>query len=158
MTELGFTSKILTKFGAIMDQQYQGDITIVPDIPFSWYPFIISNPKTPMVASFTVMGEKATWPSTFSYNLLIELSKIRNSCRIELLLDDLIRHLRRQTFRRQSVQDGQEIRLDSSFNGNMDFSDSSDDLKLTPRNKGIRRAHINRSKTMLLSPESIELQ
>jgi TAG lipase/steryl ester hydrolase/phospholipase A2/LPA acyltransferase len=66
MTEIGFSSKVLSKLGAIIDQKYHGDITIVPEIPFSWYPFLISDPRTPMVASFTVFGEKATWPSTFS--------------------------------------------------------------------------------------------
>jgi hypothetical protein len=79
---------------------------------------------------------------------------------VELLLDDLIRHLRRQTFtRNSSVKVGPEFRLDSSFSGNMDYSDennSSDDLKLTPRNKGVRKSIIKRSNSMLMSPESLE--
>ena len=89
-----------------------------------------------------------------------ELSKIRNSCQVELLLDDLIRHLRRQTFTRNaSVKIGPELRLDSSFSGNMDYSDereSSDDLKLTPRNKGRHRSHFVGTSSLIMSPESLE--
>ena len=71
MNEIGFSSKVIMKVSAIIEQKYQGDITIVPDIPFSWFGSIISNPRTPMVASFTVMGERATWPSmNFFINLV----------------------------------------------------------------------------------------
>ena len=68
MTEIGFSSKILMKISAIIEQKYQGDITIVPEIPISWYGSIISNPRAHMVSSFTVIGEKATWPSKNQFN------------------------------------------------------------------------------------------
>src|SRR6476661_3590621 len=83
--ELGFTPKLLMKAYAVLEQKYYGDITIVPNIPFSYYLHLVGNPTDDMVARYTVLGEQATWP---------KLSIIKNHCQIELMVDDLTNKLK----------------------------------------------------------------
>jgi hypothetical protein len=51
------------KLQAIMSQRYSGDITIVPEIGYSEFLKVLSNPTPQSVMEAMIRGEKATWPS-----------------------------------------------------------------------------------------------
>lgn len=50
---------------AIMSQRYSGDITIVPEIGYSEFLKVLSNPTPQSVMEAIIRGERATWPSKF---------------------------------------------------------------------------------------------
>lgn len=78
----------------MLSQRYSGDITIVPDISYTDYPALMSNPTPEFLVEARLRGERATWPST-SPNCpmianMLELSIIHNHCAIELALDNAL--------------------------------------------------------------------
>jgi len=68
----------------LINQQYVGDITLVAPLCIGAYLNIISNPTTKSLANFLHTAERRAWPS---------LAHIRNTCRVELTLDDCVRRL-----------------------------------------------------------------
>lgn len=54
---------LLYRTKAIMSQRYYGDITIVPNISYTDFFKILSNPTPELVQEATLRGERATWPS-----------------------------------------------------------------------------------------------
>jgi hypothetical protein len=78
----------------MLSQRYSGDITIVPDISYTDYPALMSNPTPEFLVEARLRGERATWPSTFPQCSMIanmlELSIIHNHCAIELALDNAL--------------------------------------------------------------------
>ena len=63
----GFISHRATKLGihkirSIIDQQYMGDINILPDPTLTNFMQIISNPSKESLAELLKHGERATWP------------------------------------------------------------------------------------------------
>jgi hypothetical protein len=77
----------------MLSQRYSGDITIVPDISYTDYPVLMSNPTPEFLVEARLRGERATWPSTLlPHNppLIIELSIIHNHCAIELAIDNAL--------------------------------------------------------------------
>lgn len=85
MAELGIFPNTLTKAVSVLSQKYSGDITIFPDISYTDFPYMLSNPTTEFMFQAQLTGERATWP---------KLSRIRNHCAIELALDDAVHKLR----------------------------------------------------------------
>lgn len=85
MAELGICPNALTKAVSVLSQKYSGDITIFPDISYTDFPHMLSNPTTEFMLQAQLSGERATWP---------KLSRIRNHCAIELALDNAVHKLR----------------------------------------------------------------
>jgi len=78
----------------MLSQQYRGDITIVPDISYTDYPTLMSNPTPEFLKDARLRGERATWPSkhpSLTPSIYTaELSIIRNHCAIELAIDNAL--------------------------------------------------------------------
>lgn len=76
--ELGIFPNTMTKIRSVVGQRYSGDITIMPEISYTQFPHILSNPTEDFMVQATFNGERATWP---------KLSRIRNHLSVELKLD-----------------------------------------------------------------------
>ncbi|KAB8337078.1 hypothetical protein FH972_021382 [Carpinus fangiana] len=85
LTELGVFPTLLTKTMSILSQRYSGDITILPEVPYSQFPNVLKNPTSDFMIEASQAGERATWP---------KLGRIQNHCAIELALDDAVQQLR----------------------------------------------------------------
>ncbi|KAL9599088.1 MAG: hypothetical protein Q9219_004046 [cf. Caloplaca sp. 3 TL-2023] len=85
MAEIGIFPNALTKAISVLSQRYSGDITIFPEISYSDFPRMLSNPSPEFMNNAMLCGQRATWP---------KLSRIRNHCAIELALDDAVQKLR----------------------------------------------------------------
>lgn len=95
MAELGIFPNTLTKAVSVLSQKYSGDITIFPEISYTDFPRMLSNPTKESMLQAMLCGERATWP---------KMSRIRNHCAIELALDDAVQKLRaRIVFSRSQV-------------------------------------------------------
>lgn len=66
------------KIQSIMSQKYSGDITIVPEIDYSDFLKVMSNPTLDYVLDCVHRGERATWSSKFTVpnNAYITYKKI----------------------------------------------------------------------------------
>ncbi|SAL96813.1 hypothetical protein [Absidia glauca] len=85
LTELGILPSIFSKMKAIMSQKYSGDITIVPQVDYTDFVKVLSNPSQEFVAHAIVQGERATWS---------KMSIIKNHLQIELTIDNILYRLR----------------------------------------------------------------
>ncbi|OBZ89905.1 Lipase 4 [Choanephora cucurbitarum] len=85
LTELGIMPSFFNKIQSIMSQKYSGDITIIPDIGYSDFFRVLSNPTQDMVEECIQRGERATWP---------KMSIIENHLQIELSIDQILYRLR----------------------------------------------------------------
>ncbi|CAM0137203.1 unnamed protein product [Umbelopsis sp. WA50703] len=85
LTELGVMPSLFYRLQAIMSQRYSGDITIVPEIGYSEFLKVLSNPTPQSVMEAIIRGERATWP---------KMSIIKNHLQIELTIDAIIYRLR----------------------------------------------------------------
>lgn len=85
MADIGIFPNALTKAISVLSQKYSGDITIFPQISYSDFPRMLSNPTPEFMGNALLCGERATWP---------KLSRVRNHCAIELALDDAVQKLR----------------------------------------------------------------
>ena len=66
LADIGVFPTACTKLRSVLAQKYSGDITILPDIYYTDYPNIISNPTKEFLVEAELRGERATWPSEFS--------------------------------------------------------------------------------------------
>lgn len=67
-----------------MSQKYSGDITIVPDIGYSDFLKVLSNPTPEYAMECLYRGERATWPSKLLFRaskLWLTLSKTARTIR-----------------------------------------------------------------------------
>uniref|UniRef100_A0A1D1Y645 Lipase 4 n=1 Tax=Anthurium amnicola TaxID=1678845 RepID=A0A1D1Y645_9ARAE len=87
LSELGITGSLIYRIQAIVSQRYVGDITIVPQIAYTDFLNLLTNPTPEILKDATLRGERATWP---------KISIIRNHCQIELCLDSAVIALREQ--------------------------------------------------------------
>lgn len=71
LTELGIMPSFFYKIQSIMSQKYSGDITIVPEVGYSDFLKVLSNPTTEYVIDCVKRGEQATWSSKFLMKLYI---------------------------------------------------------------------------------------
>jgi len=85
LAELGIFSNTMTKLRSVLGQRYAGDITIIPEISYTQFPHILTNPTSDFMAQAMFNGERATWP---------KLSRIRNHLAVELKLDEAVRLMR----------------------------------------------------------------
>ena len=85
LADMGIFPNILTKTVSVLSQKYSGDITIFPEISYSDFPRMLSNPTPEFMRHAMLSGERATWP---------KISIIKNHCAIELALDDAVQKLR----------------------------------------------------------------
>ena len=85
LAELGILPNLVTKTISVLSQKYSGDITILPEISYSDFPRMLSNPTVEFMKQALLAGEQATWP---------KISIIKNHCAIELALDDAVQKLR----------------------------------------------------------------
>ncbi|ORZ08172.1 acyl transferase/acyl hydrolase/lysophospholipase [Absidia repens] len=85
LTELGILPSIFSKMKAVMSQKYSGDITIVPQVDYTDFVKVLSNPSPEFVAHAIIQGERATWS---------KMSIIKNHLQIELTIDNILYRLR----------------------------------------------------------------
>lgn len=85
LAELGIMPTTMSKVRSILSQRYSGDITILPEVSYSQFPNVLTNPSTDFMVQAMLSGERATWP---------KLSQVRNHCAIELALDDAVQRVR----------------------------------------------------------------
>ncbi|KAF7725925.1 hypothetical protein EC973_009162 [Apophysomyces ossiformis] len=101
LTELGILPSVFYKVQAVMSQKYSGDITIIPEIGYSDFLKVLSNPTQGNVADSIVRGERATWP---------KMSIIKNHLQIELTIDAIIYRLRLRQIQKIQHLDGEDRR------------------------------------------------
>jgi predicted acylesterase/phospholipase RssA len=58
----------LDQLRSMVNQDYQGDINIHPELPFNWYSKFMINPTAPELDFLVLAGEKATWPKLAQIN------------------------------------------------------------------------------------------
>jgi len=85
LAELGVLPTTMSKLRSVLSQRYSGDITILPEVSFTQFPRVLSNPTTDFMSRAMLSGETATWP---------KLSQVRNHCAIELALDVAVQKVR----------------------------------------------------------------
>jgi TAG lipase/steryl ester hydrolase/phospholipase A2/LPA acyltransferase len=84
MTDWGLP-RLLTRGVSVFNQQYTGDINILPKIEPSDYMFMMANPSPEFMLRSTRIGERATWP---------KMCRIKNSVAIEKALIRAINEFR----------------------------------------------------------------
>jgi len=89
MAEMGLLPNTFKGVVPIINQKYEGDITIVPKFDIKDYLSLLSNPSQNTILDCLSKGEKATWP---------KLSRIRNQLKIELTLERCVLELRKQMY------------------------------------------------------------
>ena len=80
-------SRTLDTASSILDQEYSGHVTILPEVSLWRYARVTANPDPESVQRFILEGERATWP---------RLSMIRNQTLIARTLADCLRKLELQ--------------------------------------------------------------
>lgn len=85
LTPFGIGKNRLRGLQSILEQDYRGNITIVPQFRLRDYWGIIRNPTPRMVDSLILEGERATWP---------RIAMIRNQTRISQTLERCVARLR----------------------------------------------------------------
>ena len=81
LVDLGLAPGFLS---LLLNQNYVGDVTIVPPLTLEGYLQIISNPSIDSFQRFVKVAERRTWPN---------LEHIRSQCQVEMVLDDCVRYL-----------------------------------------------------------------
>eukprot|EP01027_Heterolobosea_sp_BB2_P019247 GEZU01027036.1.p1 GENE.GEZU01027036.1~~GEZU01027036.1.p1 ORF type:complete len:545 (+),score=67.50 GEZU01027036.1:489-2123(+) len=74
-------------FQAILCQKYEGDVTILPAVRWRDYLYMLSNPTEEYIARCINQGQRRTWP---------KISIIDNNCKVERVLDDCMRYIKRK--------------------------------------------------------------
>lgn len=93
--EMGLFKNISSKLRSVLDQQYSGDITILPELYLSEFGQIFKNPSKEFFQKAELRAARATWP---------KMSHIHNRVAIELALVKAIHKLRARIVS-QSVHD-----------------------------------------------------
>ncbi|KAK5672534.1 Lipase 5 [Batrachochytrium dendrobatidis] len=89
LDDLGIQNSYLSRIKSIICQKYWGDITIVPYVPWTKYPQVLSNPTVQIITDYMIDGERATWK---------RIGIIRNHLEIELCLNQNILTLKQRLF------------------------------------------------------------
>jgi TAG lipase/steryl ester hydrolase/phospholipase A2/LPA acyltransferase len=84
MTDWGIP-RALTRGVSMFNQQYTGDVNILPEIEPTDYMFMMANPTPEFMLRSTRIGERATWP---------KMCRIKNSVAIEKALIRAINEFR----------------------------------------------------------------
>jgi TAG lipase/steryl ester hydrolase/phospholipase A2/LPA acyltransferase len=81
LAEIGVFPNAVTKARSVLNQRYSGDITIFPEIHYTNFPKILTNPTTEYMLRSMRNGERATWS---------KVSRVQNHVAVELALDKTI--------------------------------------------------------------------
>lgn len=73
------------KLYSVLSQKYSSNINILPEINLLDLPAILQSPTSDFIVRAYLADERATWP---------KLSRIRDRCTIELVLDRAVHTLR----------------------------------------------------------------
>lgn len=84
---VGGLRRTLDAASSILDQDYRGNINILPDVSLWRYANITANPSMESIKRFMLEGERATWP---------RIEMIRNQTLISQMLDQCVRVLEQQ--------------------------------------------------------------
>lgn len=76
---------------AMMDQRYNGDVTIAPHYKLAHYARVMSNPTPEFVRELMLQGERATWPKLSMIKTHAKISNTLESC-IAKLKDNVRSH------------------------------------------------------------------
>ncbi|QDS69160.1 hypothetical protein FKW77_010522 [Venturia effusa] len=117
LTELGILPNTFTKARSVLSQKYSGDITILPEISYSNFPKILTNPSIEFMEQAMLSGQRATWP---------KISRIQNHCTIELALDTAVQHLRSSVVFSPSQVDLRMTTINTRAKGYQSISNSRD--------------------------------
>jgi predicted acylesterase/phospholipase RssA len=71
---------------AVLQQKYDGDITIVPELELSDLSGLFTDPSLEQIQRSIKKGERATWPL---------ISVVWNQCKVELLLDQVLLQMKK---------------------------------------------------------------
>ncbi|RKP10143.1 acyl transferase/acyl hydrolase/lysophospholipase [Thamnocephalis sphaerospora] len=85
LDDVGIMRSLTSRLRSIVSQRYVGDITILPRIDWSRFLGLLTNPSDEAITEFIQNGERSTWP---------KIPIIRNHCRIEMTIDEIIYRLR----------------------------------------------------------------
>lgn len=85
LNEVDIYKNLSNKMISILQQNYSGDITILPDYHIADFVKIFNNPTPSFILDFIVRGAKASWP---------KITVINNHCGVEFALDKAISTLR----------------------------------------------------------------
>lgn len=81
---LGSVRRPLRTLHSVLDQDYRGDVTILPDYELGEYLRMATNPGPQQVRALVLAGERATWP---------RLAMIHNQTRVSQAFDRCLRRL-----------------------------------------------------------------
>lgn len=82
----GGMRRTLDTASSILEQEYRGNINILPDVSLWRYANVTANPSMEAIKRFMLEGERATWP---------RIEMIRNQTLISQMLDQCVRALER---------------------------------------------------------------
>lgn len=97
----GVFSGSVHKATCVIQQLYEGDITIMPDISFKDMLKALSRTSSTFIRQAIKKGARTTWP---------HMSIIRNHCLVEHVLDQKIMKLRKDRFGESSDNSSDEIK------------------------------------------------
>lgn len=72
---------------SMMDQRYQGDVTVTPDYKLKHYAKVISNLTPDFVEELMLEGQRATWPKIAMIRTHAQISQTLETCIAELKQD-----------------------------------------------------------------------
>jgi len=122
LAQLGLIPPMLSSLHPLLTQKYVGDITIIPQITWRDYMFLISNPTPEMIATCVQKGMKSAWP---------KLAMIKNHCAIEYALERCTSKLRSQLMREENDFCSDPMRRGSLFTAPHMYSPGLQDVKLS---------------------------
>eukprot|EP00835_Amoeboradix_gromovi_P006119 NODE_665_length_5410_cov_0.165317.p2 type:complete len:524 gc:universal NODE_665_length_5410_cov_0.165317:155-1726(+) len=103
---------LLRKVFGIVDQQYTGDMTITPNIPFIDYLKMLNNPSADFLLKCVLRGEESTWE---------QIPLAQNLLKVEIKLDELLQELRQQLFTTSVHPLRQNKKMITASNPNLTF-------------------------------------
>lgn len=104
MSDLGLPQNWY-RWASVFNQQYTGDINILPEIKSSEYFHMMMNPTPEFMVESTMAGERATWP---------RMCRIKNCVAIELALIRAIHTLRDRANFGPEARAAREVKRSSS--------------------------------------------
>lgn len=141
--ELGIGRNLCTKIRSILNQQYSGNITILPDLnEVIKLNKMLSNPTPEYLLHCTMNGARATWP---------KIAIIKNHCGLEFALDNAIKLLRSRNFK-HLIRSNNLPLVNSPNLMSDDKKDSIDNISLSNNEK---RNSLNDFQNILINQDKL---
>ncbi len=99
----GGLRRTLDAASSILDQEYRGNINILPEVSLWRYANVTANPSMESVKRFMLEGERATWP---------RIEMIRNQTLISQTLNDCVERIERGAVARPVAPRGSQAKPD----------------------------------------------